>query len=92
MKLYDILENINYLEIYNKQDITVNTVSIDSRVLKDIFVGIKGETFDGSDFLSNALSLGFKVCVVEKINNKSLLNSYKYHIIKEVYIIFQLLP
>ena len=77
MNLYDILENTNYLEIYNKQDIIVNTVSLDSRVLKDIFIGIKGEKFDGSNFLSNALSLGFKVCVVEKINDKTLLDTYK---------------
>ncbi|MFQ3307614.1 MAG: UDP-N-acetylmuramoyl-tripeptide--D-alanyl-D-alanine ligase [Candidatus Midichloriaceae bacterium] len=50
-------------------DITnVTAVSIDTRSLKsgDIFFAIKGDNFDGHDFVSEAIKLGATLCVVEK--------------------------
>lgn len=76
LDLYDILENTSYLKVYNKRNITINSITIDSRVPKDMFIGIKGENFDGSDFLLDVLKRGVRVCVVEKINDKRILEKY----------------
>lgn len=81
MKLYDILEIIDYLEIYNKKNVDINTVSIDSRVSKDLFIGIKGENDDGSLYLGDALNNNFKVCIVDKITDKELINKYSDQVI-----------
>lgn len=44
------------------------SVSIDTRTLQagDIFFAIKGEQFDGHDFVQQALEKGASICVVEK--------------------------
>ncbi len=49
-------------------DRVVTGVSIDSRVIKrgDLFVPIRGERFDGHDFLGAALEVGAGVFLVEK--------------------------
>ena len=49
-------------------DREINGIKIDSRNISqgDIFVAIKGETFDGHDFVSEAFNNGAIACIVEK--------------------------
>src|SRR5438552_5115551 len=47
---------------------TVTTVCTDSRALKagDLFIAIRGEKFDGHDFVSEAARIGAAGAIVEK--------------------------
>ena len=49
-------------------DREINEIKIDSRNISqgDIFVAIKGENFDGHDFVSEAFNNGAIACIVEK--------------------------
>ncbi len=51
-----------------KEDGIVRGLSIDSRQVKknQVFVAVKGEIFDGHDFIANVIGLGVKVVVVHK--------------------------
>ncbi len=52
---------------------------IDSRkVIKDdVYVGIKGENFDGNTFYENALEKGAKVCILQDVEiSSNVLNKY----------------
>lgn len=55
-------------ELYGRGDLTVNAVSIDSRVPcpQGIFFALRGENFDGHDYLNNAIERGCVAVVVEK--------------------------
>lgn len=45
-------------------------------VAGDIFIGIKGENFNGNHFVNDALEHGAKACIVDEIIDVSLLNKY----------------
>lgn len=49
-------------------DLKVNGVSIDSRSIKpgDMFIALKGESFDGHDFINGAIEKGAALVIVEK--------------------------
>ena len=49
------------------QDVVINKVSTDSRDCKDaLFVALKGERFDGHDYIDSAIENGAKAVLVEK--------------------------
>ena len=56
------------------KDLLFKNVSIDSRSIKqgDLFVAIKGENFDGHDFIGQALEKGAVGIVSEKSLSKKL--------------------
>lgn len=57
---------------YGDNNIIISGVSIDSRTVKkgDIFFAIKGERFDGHNFVNNAVSKGAVACVVQSPKSK----------------------
>ncbi len=76
-----------------KQEINCNQIVIDSRIIKKntIFLALKGENFDGHDFIEQAQNNGAKGAIVSKINKdvsipqilvadtyKALINLAKY--------------
>ena len=63
----------------NEEEICENFVR-DSREVKDgdIYLGIKGERFNGSDFYKEALEKGAKGCILQDIEiNEKELDTYK---------------
>ncbi|MBA8666509.1 UDP-N-acetylmuramoyl-tripeptide--D-alanyl-D-alanine ligase [Holosporaceae bacterium 'Namur'] len=52
-------------------------VSINSRTIRrgEIFIAIKGENFDGNDFVLEALEKGAALVIISSINNNSLRNN-----------------
>lgn len=78
MKTTDIYENINCLKIFNKIDMTINNVSIDTRKIKenDLYIGIKGEKHDGNDLFMEAFLKGASIAVLEKVDDDQNLIQY----------------
>lgn len=56
-KIGEILKAVNGKLVYGCRDIEVGDISIDSRTIKkgDTFIAIKGNNFDGHDFIEQAL-------------------------------------
>ncbi len=65
MNILDMLNNMDYVTVYNKKDLMVTSFSIDSRVIKNesLYIGIIGESFNGNDFYKNAMEKG-SICAV----------------------------
>jgi len=75
----EVRDKKNFINIFNnlfeKDKISkINGICIDSRKIKqnDIYIPIKGENFDGHDFISQAINKGAIKCLSEKsFKNKS---------------------
>ena len=83
----DILELTNGELIIGSQDFECENFSKDTRQIKenDIYVGIKGEKFDGNLFWKEALEKGAKCVIVENIDfSKEDLEDFRDKIIVEV--------
>ena len=68
LKLSDILQLSN-VEVLNENAFqNAKSVSIDSRKIENesIFVAIKGERFDGHDFVKDVISKGITAVVINK--------------------------
>jgi len=76
MKLRTLVEQLNYRELVNMNDfsIDIENVAYSSKACKpnDIFVCITGEHTDGHEYFQEALNNGAVVCVVEKILNSDI--------------------
>lgn len=71
MTLYDLFDILN-LPRPNRNK-KINKIEFDSRNIQknDIFIAIKGNNFDGNDFLAEAIKKGAIYCITDKdINNK----------------------
>jgi len=68
MKVADILKATDGKLIKGGPDISIETFSIDSRTLEkgDLFVAIKGNSFDGHDFVGAALKKGAKGVIISE--------------------------
>lgn len=66
----DILNHIDGKLIIGNEDLECKNFSRDTRKLKkgDIYIGIRGETFDGSKFWRQALENGASCVIVENID------------------------
>lgn len=76
----DILRECNGKLMCGNEDEVCENFSKDSRQINkdDIYLGIKGEKFNGSDFYKEALSKGAKGCILQDIEiDKSDINTYK---------------
>ncbi len=83
----DILELTNGELVIGNQDFECENFSKDTRQIKenDIYVGIKGEKFDGNLFWKEALEKGAKCVIVENIDfSKESLDDFRDKIIIEV--------
>ncbi len=65
---------------------TINTFSKDTRTILpgDLYIGIKGENFDGNIFCKKALELGAIGCITDSNLDESILHEYKSKIILQV--------
>ncbi len=70
MKLESIINNIDIINVYNKKDIDIKGFSKDTRTIgkDELFVAIKGENFDGNDFVLEALNKGAVGALMDKEN------------------------
>ncbi len=69
MKLMELLKEVSNLESSNKDmDIDISGIAYDSRKVKEgyLFVAIKGEKYDGHDFITEAIKKGAVAVVYEK--------------------------
>ena len=69
MKVRDILEITKGQLIIGNENLECENFSKDTRTIQkgDIYIGIKGETFDGSQFWKQALANGAEAVIVENI-------------------------
>ena len=69
IKVKDILKICNGKLIYGSEEIVCENFSKDTRTINknDVYVGIKGESFDGNLFYKDALKKGAKVCILQDV-------------------------
>lgn len=72
MKVNSVLEAVKGSLVLGTSDIAVTSVSIDSRMIQKgaLFVPIKGEKFDGHDFIKDALDRGAVAFLIERWNEQ----------------------
>lgn len=84
LKVKDILEVTKGILISGNEEYECENFSKDTRIIEkdDIYIGIKGENFDGSKFWKEALDKGAKGVIIEKIKlSENEKNTYKDKII-----------
>lgn len=87
IKVKNILEVCNAKLIFGNEEEICENFSKDTREIKsgDVYIGIKGEKFDGSAFFEKALENGAKVCILEKTEiSNEIKEKYKDRTIIEV--------
>lgn len=69
MKVKDILKVTNGKSLVGNEDLICENFSKDTRTIQkgDIYIGIKGEKFDGSQFWKQALDNGAEAVIVQNI-------------------------
>ena len=83
IKLKDIINICNAKLIFGNEDIICENFSKDTRTIQenDVYVGIKGENFDGNMLYEEALKKGAKVCILQGMNaedfEENIEKSYK---------------
>lgn len=70
MKLRNLIDSINYIELVNVEDMSAEITGISYNSKKaqsgDIFICLTGEHVDGHEFAQEAIDNGACVCVVER--------------------------
>lgn len=80
LKVKDVLQICNGRLICGNEDEICNNFSKDTRQIKagDVYVGIKGDNFDGSLFYEEALKQGAKICILDEIEiSEDIYKKYK---------------
>ena len=77
MDLKDLVRATN-AEMYNFRNMKISEISIDSRNLKakNVFIAIKGNRFDGHNFIDKAIAKGAASVIVSRSIFKSRLKKY----------------
>ena len=72
MKIYEIKNNVTLIDSYLNKDDDVKGFSKDTRTItdKEVYVAIKGEAFDGNDFIIEAFNKGAILAVCDNPNEK----------------------
>lgn len=75
----DIINNFNGKLLYGNIDLELDNFSHDTRTINngDIYVGIKGESFDGNNFYEDAFDKGAKACILDNIDINNIKDKYK---------------
>lgn len=84
IKVKDIVKICNGNLIYGNEEYVCEDFSKDTRTIKagDVFVGIKGENFDGNTLYKEAIEKGAKVCLLQEIEiDKDFINNKEISII-----------
>lgn len=80
MKIKDILKICNGTLICGDEEVIINDFSKDTRTIKegDLYVGIRGENYDGNIFYLEALNKGANTCILD---NESVITKKDKNII-----------
>ena len=76
----DILRECNGKLIYGKEETICENFETDTRIIKngDVFLGLKGENFDGNKFFETALEKGATVCILQGVEiTQNIKEKYK---------------
>ncbi|MEG2028851.1 MAG: UDP-N-acetylmuramoyl-tripeptide--D-alanyl-D-alanine ligase, partial [Bacilli bacterium] len=78
MKSIDIYENIKYLRVFNELNVEINCVSIDTRKIQenDLYIGIKGEKYNGNLFYKDAFEKGAVLAVLDEFDETDEIKDY----------------
>ncbi len=70
IKVKDIIKKCNAELVFGNEEEICENFSKDTREIQegDVYIGIKGENFDGNIFFVKALEKGAKVCILENID------------------------
>ena len=82
----DIVEKFGGTLVCGNIDLELKNISKDTRTIKenDIYIGIKGESFDGNMFYSDAFDKGAIACILDNISVDSIDDKYKDRTIVKV--------
>ena len=86
-----ILGDIKNSGNFEREFLRFKNISIDSRTLlkNDLFIAIKGETFDGHNFLSEAVNKGAKSVIIQEGMQYLLPSDLPYWIVRDTLEAFQ---
>lgn len=75
----DIIDRFNGKLICGDINLLLDNFSHDTRTIQDgdIYVGIRGESFDGNKFYIDAFDKGAKACIVDNIDVNNIPDKYK---------------
>jgi len=75
----DIIEKFDGKLVFGDIDLEIKNISKDTRTIKegDIYIGIKGETFDGNIFYKDAFDKGAIACILDNVDIDSIDEKYK---------------
>ena len=67
----DIIRLCDGRLLNGSKDLVLGKICMDSRKIKkgDVYVGIKGEVFDGNKFCYDAINNGASVCIIDSVDN-----------------------
>ena len=80
LTIKDIIEQCNGKLIFGNPETECINYSKDTRQINkdDVYIGIKGENFDGNKFFEQALESGAKACILQDVEiDESIINKYK---------------
>lgn len=82
----DILEKCNGELLIGNKNLILENFSKDTRTINknDIYIGIKGESFDGNKFFEDALNKGASCCILDNIDPNIDFTKYKNKTIVKV--------
>ena len=82
----DIIEKCGGVLLCGDESLPLNNFSKDTRTIKekDVYIGIKGESFDGNNFYKDAFDKGASVCILDNIDIKEIPDNYKNKTIVKV--------
>lgn len=75
----DIIERFNGTLVCGNMNLEIKNISKDTRTIKsgDIYIGIKGDSFDGNKFYVDAFDKGAIACILDNIDVKNIDDKYK---------------
>lgn len=78
MKSFDIYKTLDSINIYNKIDIDVKKITIDTRKVEenDCYIGIKGDNNDGNLLYMEAFSKGASLVILEDFKIDEVISKY----------------
>ncbi len=74
----DIVEKFGGILVCGDMDLVIENISKDTRTIKegDIYIGIKGESFDGNKFYADAFDKGAIACILDNTFVENIHNEY----------------
>ena len=83
-EINQVLGNINFNGSV-KSNLSFSKVSIDSRTIspEDLFIALKGEKFDGHDFLRNVQKIGVKAVVINQGKQYLVPENYPFWVVPD---------